>query len=124
MGLQDDWILRQIEIVARFVSQLVFHKNDVRYELSTTTETLSSTDETYLLLTRLLKEKRVGEAEDLLFENIEYNDRYIQLAMDFYSKLNTFSDQELEDANFSREEVYDGLIEILELLGVPIEQFK
>ena len=47
----------------------------------------------------------------------------VQLASDFYSRLNSLSDAELETADFSREEIYDGYIEIMSLLGVPIDVF-
>ena len=43
--------------------------------------------------------------------------------MDFYKKLNRMSDSELEENNFSRDEVLDGYIDILTRLGIPVEQF-
>ena len=57
------------------------------------------------------------------FENIRMTDKYIELATDFYSRLNGMTDAELETADFSRDEVYDGYIDILTKLGVPVEQF-
>ena len=122
MGFQDDWILRQIDIVARFVATLMFNKNEVHYEPGAS-DVLSDTDEVYYTIMRLLKEGRICEAEDELFDNIEFSDRYVELATDFYTRLNSMSDSELEKCNFSRDEVYDGYIDILTQLGVPVEQF-
>ena len=122
MGFQDDWVLRQIEIIARYVANLIFHKNRITYTFETT-DMLSEMDQLHLVLDRLVQENRVGEAEDLLFENIRMTDKYIELATDFYSRLNGMTDAELETADFSREEVYDGYIDILTKLGVPVEQF-
>lgn len=122
MAFQDDWILRQVEMIARFVAHLIFHKEEVSYVLPSS-GVLTETDELYLTLQRLLREGAVCEAEDLLFENMVPTDRYIELATDFYVHLNEMSDQELEQADFSREEVYDGYIEILTRMGVPVEQF-
>lgn len=122
MGFQDDWVLRQIEIIARYVANLIFHKNRITYTFETT-DMLSEMDQLHLVLDRLVQENRVGEAEDLLFENIRMTDKYIELATDFYSRLNGMTDAELETANFSRDEVYDGYIDILTKLGVPVEQF-
>ena len=122
MGFQDDWIMRQIDIIARFVANLVFNKNGIEYQPGTT-EMLSETDELYFVLNRMIKEGEIGKAEDMLFDNISFTDRYIELATDFYQKLNRLSDSELEEADFSRDEVYDGYIDILTKLGVPVEQF-
>ena len=122
MGFQDDWIMRQIDIIARFVANLAFNKNGIEYQPGTT-EMLSETDELHFLLDRLIKEGEIGRAEDMLFDNLQFTDRYIELATDFYQKLNRLSDKELEEGDFSRDEVYDGYIDILTRLGVPVEQF-
>ena len=122
MGFQDDWILRQIDIISKFVAHLVFNKDEVRYQPETS-EMMSETDLIHLRLERLIREGKFGEAEDVLFDNIVFSDKYIELAVDFYSRLNTLSDEELENGDFSRDEVYDGFTEILSLLGVPVEQF-
>ena len=95
MGFQDDWVLRQIEIIARYVANLIFHKNRITYTFETT-DMLSEMDQLHLVLDRLVQENRVGEAEDLLFENIRMTDKYIELATDFYSRLNGMTDAELK----------------------------
>ncbi len=122
MGFQDDWILRQIEIIARYVANLVFHKNNVSYTFESS-EMLTETDQLHLILDRFIKEGRIGEAEDLLFENMQMTDKYIELATDFYTRLNALTDDELKAGDFSRDEVYDGYIDVLTKLGVPVEQF-
>ena len=71
----------------------------------------------------MIREGEYGKAEDLLFENLVYSDKYIELASDFYQRLNQLSDDQLDAGNFSREEIYDGYIEIMALLGVPIDVF-
>lgn len=121
MGFQDDWMLRQIEMIAHFVAKVVFRKDTVEYEV---TDEMSNTDLLHHKLDKLIKEGKICEAEDMLFDNIEYNDRYVELATDFYRRINAFNDKELESLNFSRDEVYDGFIDILEKLGVPVEQFR
>ena len=122
MGFQDDWVMRQIDIVARFVSSLVFKKDLVKYEPGVS-DILPHTDEVYYMIMRLLKEGDICGPEDVLFENIEFSDRYVELATDFYQRLNAMTDKELESADFSRDEVYDGFVDILTKLGIPVEQF-
>ncbi len=122
MGYQDDWMMRQISVLSHYVAKLVFGKSAVKYELGAS-DMLSETDQLHLVLDRLIREHKICEAEDMLFENLSLDDRYVELAMDFYQKLNGMTDSELEESNFSRDEVYDGYIEILTRLGIPVEQF-
>ena len=128
MGFQDDWMMRQIEMMTRFIANVVFKKNeeDINYEIIgniNDTDSLTSTDKTYLELCALVNDGEIGQAEDLLFDNMEYSDKYIELASDFYRRLNRMSDDELEAGGFSRDEVYDGYVEIMSLLGVPVDVF-
>ena len=40
--------------------------------------------------------------------------------MDFYFRLNLLSDQELEEGNFSRQEIDEGLRDVMEQYGVVL----
>ncbi len=128
MGFQDDWIMRQIEMVAKFVAKVVFKKeSEVIYEISgdvQNEEELTSIDQLHLVLCRMIREGKISEAEDMLFDCLEYSDKYILLSTDFYQRLNRLSDEELELGGFSREEVFDGYIDIMTLLGVPVDIFN
>lgn len=120
--------MRQIEMMAKFVANVVFGKKDsqVEYEIVgdiNDTNTLTPTDILHLELMKMIREGLYGEAEDMLFENMQYNDKYIELSTDFYKRLNDLSNEQLEAGGFSRDEVYDGYIEIMSLLGVPIDVF-
>ena len=128
MGFQDDWIMRQIEMMAKFVGNVIFGKkeSEVQYEITgdiNDTSTLTSTDMLHLELMKLIKESDIGTAEDMLYENMEYSDKYIELATDFYQKLNSLTDEQLQQGNFSRDEVYEGYLEMMSLLGVPVDVF-
>ena len=128
MGFHDDWIMRQIEMMTRFVANVVFGKkeSEVTYELIgdiKNTETLTDTDLLHLRLCTLIREGKICEAENELYENMVYSNEYIKLSTDFYSRLNRLSDEELENGNFSRDEVYEGYIDMMSRLGVPIDVF-
>lgn len=128
MGFQDDWMMRQIEMITRFVANVVFGKqeSDFTYEVIESSEGsdgLSHCDEVHLELCRLIREGRLNDAEDMLYDEMEYSDRYIQLASDFYRRLNRLTDEELEAGGFSRDEIYDGYIDMMALLGVPVDVF-
>lgn len=113
MFFEDDWIMRQIDMMAELVARLVFHKDTVSYQIEDA-EHLTDTDALYKQITSLLTDGKICEAENLLYENENDNDpNFLALALDFYQTLAKMSDEELERCNFSRQEVYDGLKEIL-----------
>lgn len=49
----------------------------------------------------------------------EPNRQTLEAAVQFYEDLNDFSDSALQEANFSREEVYEGLQEVCRIFGLP-----
>lgn len=117
----QDWIMRQITSFIHMIGKVLFKKDSV--ELNIHGE--SNSEKVHLLYERLINlinNLKINEAEDLLFENIETNDLiYIKIAMDFYDKVNKLSDEELEEADFSREEIKLGLEDILRLYSIKFE---
>lgn len=113
MFYEKDWILRQINMLVQFVARTVFHKNTVEYEIEDE-QNLTNTDLLYNRIKALLTENKICEAENILFDNLDdKNPGYLALALDFYQTINKLSDQELEEHNFSRQEINDGLREII-----------
>lgn len=124
MFFENDWIMRQINMLVQFVARVVFKKDTVSYEIEDEAH-LTDTDELYKKLQALQKEGKICEAEDLLFENRSNSDQYLALALDFYQTLSKMSDDELEQHNFSRQEVYDGLKEVvMRHKGIPVLPFE
>lgn len=123
MMFQQDWVLRQIDILVRMVAKMVFHKDTIRYDIADESN-LTNTDTLYIKLRKLIAKRRICEAEDLLYDNLEENNpEYLKLALDFYQTINHLTDEELEANNFSRQEVSDGLNGILRRLNqLPILQ--
>lgn len=81
---------------------------------------------TLISVKRLFFQGKLGEAEDLLFSSIEKNNtkNSIFIAGEFYTLLMELSDEELEEKNFSREEVMSGIKDIGELLKEEILLFE
>lgn len=128
MGFQDDWMMRQIEMMTQFVANVVFGKNEseITYEVigdASESTALRPLDQLHLRLCRMIKEGQYCEAEDLLYDNMEYSNDYIRLSSDFYLRLSKISDEELEAGGFSKEEVYEGYIDMMSRLGVPVDVF-
>lgn len=81
---------------------------------------------TLISVKRLFFQGKLGEAEDLLFSSIEKNKtrNSIFIAGEFYTLLMELSDEELEEKNFSKEEVMSGIKDIGELLEEEILLFE
>ena len=114
-------MMRQVEELGRFLAKLFFHKETTIYEVITD-ENGNITDEglLYLELKTLLRQGKLNQAENLLFERIGHGENleYLEIAIDFYSQLNDLTDEYLEEHGFSREEVKEGLMEVRTLYGI------
>ncbi len=122
MYYQKDWFLRQIQTLITKISEAIFNKESVKYEIEDVSN-VSETDILYARLMQLLGEYNICYAEDLLFENIEPdNKKYILLALDFYSSVNSLTDEELREANFTRGEIDEGLNEILHIFNISLDE--
>ncbi len=116
---QQDWMMRQIQMLVQFVAKLFWGKDFIEYQIEDDNH-LSQTDCLYKDLKVLLENRELCKAEDLLFEHLEKdNQDYLKLAIDFYQSINELDDPELEAANFSREEIKSGLDEIMRVFGLP-----
>lgn len=117
---ENDYIMRMIQDIGRFLARVLLGKEEVRYELPEEAQ-YSGTDTLYLEIRRLLKEGRICDAEDLLLDELDpKNRRSLELALDFYGRLNSMSEDYLEEHNFSREEVQQGLSQVAKVFGVPL----
>ena len=115
MFYENDLIARQIESLVQIASKVLFGKNSVSYE-----KTGSVTDELYDRINSLIEEREFGEAEDLIYDNFDIsNDGYLILAIDYYHRLNAFDDDTLEESDFERDEVRDGLMDFMRKCGIP-----
>ena len=125
MGLQQDVVLRQIRDMERLLAQLLLRKDFS--EIEETAESLDKRDgripesgNTFLdTLVRMADQGDVCAAEDLLLENIPAGDEsYLELALIFYLHVSEMEDELLENSNYSKEEIPDGLEMLAEAYGV------
>lgn len=118
MFYKQDWILRQIQMIGEMISMAAFHKSTIAYENENVVSP-TQTDQLYSRLDSLIAQKKLNEAEDALYDELDTNNpRHLELALDFYQKLNRFSDEELEECNFPREEIMDGMNTVIERFGL------
>ncbi len=115
MFYENDLIARQIEALVQIASKILFGENCVKY-----VKTGEDTDELYDHINSLIEEREFGEAEDLIYDNFDIsNDGYLMLAIDYYHRLNAYDDDTLEEADFERDEVRDGLMDFMRRCGIP-----
>lgn len=107
MFYQQDWMLRQIEMLIQAIINLLsekmqsfseIHENDVQIQES---------------ISALLKENKICEAENLIFtladeKKDDYN--YFLAVLEFYKHLNSLHENDLNAHDFSHAEIKEGLL--------------
>ena len=114
---EQDYIMRLIQEMVRAVLKLIFHIDTE----SPAGKLLEDSEEKAVLntLLDLADEGKINEAENTVFEITENMDyKNLEVALLFYSYLNEKSDDFLEENDFSRDEVREGLQEIVSRYGL------
>ena len=118
---KQDYLMRIIEDSIRFLVKIVLNKDSVIYELADEVEKHTPTDLLHTQLLTLINQGKINEAENMLYEELDReNKRHIELALDFYRRLNDLDDEFLEKNNFPREEIEQGLKTIAQQFGISI----
>lgn len=111
---QDDFIMRQIEMITVVISRLTGNMGN-----GTGTTAAQEHGAVYERLMEMMEGDQINEAENLLFDQLEtHSASNLKMALDFYSHLNTFDDKRLENAGFSREEIKSGLDDVMKEYGI------
>ncbi len=108
MAVSEDYLLRSIQDISRLISTLLLGKDRVDFEELEDVEEESR--KLYEQLILMADEGDINGAENLLSEEMKEGDKtYLELALSFYLYLNDFDDDFLDDHDYSREEVLDGI---------------
>lgn len=119
----QDWIMRKIENIVKIIAKIIFKKDDINYQIINQYK-YTKTDFLHEEILKLLNSLKIDEAENLLFDNIEVkNLNYLNVAIDFYDRINKLSDEELEKGNFTRKEIESGIKDILEIFQINMPNF-
>ena len=107
----NDYLMRQIEDMARFLGKVLFVKTEETIPLFDEQGNVLESGLLYKRLCSMLEEGDANSAENLLFDEVEAHPdpAYLQVAVQFYADLQHWTDAALEAADFSRQEVLDGL---------------
>ena len=112
---EKDYYMRIVHELVRMLIRLVFNKDiDRDGEEAVPLEVL----EKYKKLISMIDDGQINEAENLLLDGLEPDSRaYFELALMFYEKLNGKTDEFLEEHEYSREEVTDGIKYVVDFYG-------
>ena len=119
---KEDFLKRQIEGIMKVYAKLL-RREQKKEEEWEQEETISLEKEPVSLqddLERMIEQREFGKAEDLLFEVLEEavaqgvsRRECEELVTWFYDQLNRISDEELENGDFTREEIMEGQAQAL-----------
>lgn len=120
--LENDYIVRMITDIVRAIIRLILGKDIAGEELINEAES----PVTYLLNQELIKMADNGDitgAEDRLYDLLNEDDMStFELAMSFYLHINQYEENFLDKNNFSREEIKEGIFNILTIFGIHLDE--
>ena len=114
---EQDYIMRLIKELVRAIIKLIFHIDTE----SPMEELIENEEEKEAIgeLLHMVDLGKINEAENKLYAMLdETSHENLKVALLFYSYLNDLSDESLLKSNFSREEVKDGLKEVVSMYGL------
>lgn len=109
--MASDYLMHQIEEMARLCSQMLFAKHTEPLPVFDEQGNVTENGVLYGRLRMLCSAERVNEAENLLFERLDApgGENFLPAALQFYQDIQKWEDAALEQAGFSRTEIWDGL---------------
>ena len=114
--LQDDFIMRMIHEMVTTLLKLIFH-----IELGENEEQNFKDQETasnYLELLALIQAGEINEAENKLLDELDSDDmEHFKIALMIYYHLNEIDFNFLEEHNYSKNEITDGLRYVSSVYG-------
>lgn len=109
--IEKDYIMRIIHEMVRTIIKIIFNIDEKKQETQISNGQI---EEKRRLLYGLADSGAINEAENQLFEEMDASDLdYLLLGMLFFDYINDFSDEVLEKAGYTREEIRSGIEALL-----------
>ena len=123
---EKDYIMRLIHGIALVLARLLLGRQmENEGEIATILD--KQEKEQNDLLLRMVDEGKINRAEERLFdllENTSWDDRHkAAVAICFYSHVNDKDDEFLEKADFTREEIMEGLEDAMKAVHMEIPEY-
>jgi hypothetical protein len=114
--LQDDFIMRMIHEMVTTLLKLIFHIELGENEVENFKDQGTASD--YLELLALIQAGEINEAENKLLDGLDSDDmEHFKMALMFYYHLNEIDFNFLEEHNYSKNEITDGLRYVSSVYG-------
>ncbi len=114
--IEHDYLMRIIHDMIKTIIKLLFNINEDNIENMQVDDVISA--EKYKKLIELAKNGNINEAENQLYKYIDIsNKNELKIALMFYSYLNNLDNKTLEKANYTYEEIGDGVKYVMNLFG-------
>lgn len=113
----QDYLLRQIEDMAQMVAKILFWKTEEEIPLFDAQGDVLASGLLHRRLTALLSDGRVNDAENELFAAAQETPtaETLRVGLVFYQTLEGWSPARLQAADFTREEIAEGLAQLAAL---------
>lgn len=114
--VEQDYVMRIIHEIVRTFLKLVFNIDEEKQEeVSFENDEIAGSFES---LCAMADRGKINEAENILYEELEEgNLEYLKMAVLFYEHLNKMSNEYLEKCDYSRQEVADGMKQVIKMYG-------
>lgn len=113
---KKDYVMRLIQEAVRAIVKLLFNVDTDKTEELVFNENERET--TYDELLKLINDGKINEAENKLLDELDSEDmEYYKMALMFYSYLNEKDIDFLEEHDYSKNEIIDGLKYVSDLYG-------
>ena len=118
MGVKQDYLMRMINDIVRGLALVLTGKKEVRYELPQEQERTEE-ENLYARILEMADRGEINEAENLLLEELETGDlQMFEMALCFYLHLAHMDEEFLEEHQYTREEIGEGMESLAEDFGV------
>ncbi len=113
MQIKQDYMMRQIhQLIEVLFGELLREKRKAKGNIAVIE------NEKFANLLGLVEQYEINQAENILFEEINANKpEDFEMALQFYQKLNEKDDAFLAKANYTREEIQQGIQDIAKIYG-------
>ena len=123
---EKDYIMRLIHGIAQVLARLLLGKQmEQEGEIASALNREATQKNDFLK--KMIDEGKINEAEEILFdllENASWEDKQkAALALSFYDHVNEKEDEFLERANFTREEIIEGLEDAMKAVHMEIPEY-
>lgn len=111
---EKDYVMRIVHEYIRMIIKLIFGKDIDKEEYSVDAENVI----VFKKLQKMIDDGQVNEAENLLTDYLRAdNVKDLSMAILFYDYLNHKGDEFLDEHNYSREEIKEGLRYVIDMYG-------